>query len=73
MEFDTSHYLPIEIIHETGYATPELRIVNLGSFASVSEFVDGLEADDVPVDVLLLNAGIYTFDYEKSQDGYESS
>jgi short-subunit dehydrogenase len=50
----------------------ELRIVDLNNFASVSAFSDDLDKEGIQIDVAVLNAGIHTFDYEKSSDGYES-
>jgi short-subunit dehydrogenase len=63
----------LELTAETGFKRMELRIVDLNNFASVSTFSDNLDKEGIQVDVAVLNAGIHTFDYEKSSDGYEST
>jgi NAD(P)-dependent dehydrogenase (short-subunit alcohol dehydrogenase family) len=48
-------------------------MLDLASFASVSMFVEELEKDDIPVDILLANAGMLNLRYEQTPDGWEST
>ncbi|TCD62834.1 hypothetical protein EIP91_006347 [Steccherinum ochraceum] len=63
-----------EIKKETGFDDVVCWPLELTSFASVKAFVDRFEREtDGRLDVLLLNAGIVTFDYILTADGHEST
>jgi NAD(P)-dependent dehydrogenase (short-subunit alcohol dehydrogenase family) len=50
----------------------QVRMLDMGSFQNVKKFVDELERDVKTIDVVLLNAGVLSFDFEKSPDGWET-
>lgn len=52
-------------------ANVSVREVDMASFESIKNFCTKLEEDSPRVDVALLNAGLYEFDFEKSKHGYE--
>jgi len=55
---------------ETGYKA-ELWLIDLSSFASVSEFATRFEQEGGRLDYLVMNAGIAACSYEESKEGYE--
>ncbi|KAF9460539.1 short-chain dehydrogenase [Collybia nuda] len=58
---------------ETGFEPVELWIIDLANFSSVSEFSRKFEDDGGRLDILVQNAGIATFDYQETSDGWEST
>lgn len=52
----------------TGRARPQVRALNLADSASVASFVDQW---DVPLDILVTNAGIVTTELERTDAGWE--
>lgn len=50
----------------------QVRILDMNTFASVKDFVDGLKKDVKSIDIVLLNAGCIEVTYIKSPDGWES-
>ncbi|KAJ7483218.1 hypothetical protein FB451DRAFT_1084389 [Mycena latifolia] len=56
----------------TGYATAELWIIDLADFASVKRFADKFEQDGGRLDILVENAAIAPFTYDRTTDGWES-
>jgi retinol dehydrogenase 12 len=63
----------VEIQHETGYEGGKVMILDLGDFASVSAFAATFEKEHDRLDILVCNAGVETFDYETSKDGWETT
>ncbi|KAI0344674.1 NAD(P)-binding protein [Trametopsis cervina] len=55
---------------ETGFL-PEVRVVDLSDFQTVIAFAKGLE--DVPLDIVVANAGVRLVEYQVSKDGWEQS
>ncbi|KFY67149.1 hypothetical protein V496_01723 [Pseudogymnoascus sp. VKM F-4515 (FW-2607)] len=49
-----------------------VRILDMNTFASVKDFVDGLQKDVKRVAIVLLSAGCVEFTYTKSPDGWET-
>ncbi|EIW75008.1 short-chain dehydrogenase [Coniophora puteana RWD-64-598 SS2] len=62
-----------EITRRSGYANTELWIIDLSSFASVSEFADRFERETGSLDMLVMNAALATRKYEVTKDGWEST
>lgn len=58
---------------KTGYKNTELWLVDLGDFSSVRAFADRFEKDGGRLDILVQNAGVASFDYESTVDGYETT
>ena len=58
------------VAEETGYAA-ELRVIDLASFASVRNFVSGLQNE--PIDIIVANAGISQAQCIVTDDGWEQS
>ncbi|KAJ7483178.1 hypothetical protein FB451DRAFT_1338105 [Mycena latifolia] len=58
---------------ETGYSKAELWIIDLADFASVKHFADKFEQDGGRLDILVENAGVATWAYETTKDGWETS
>lgn len=50
----------------------QVRILDTNTFASVKDFVDGLQKDVKRIDIVLLCAGCVEFTYTKSPDGWET-
>lgn len=48
-----------------------IQEIDLASFASIREFVRRIEEDDIKVDVLINNAGLFQCPYQKTADGLE--
>jgi retinol dehydrogenase 12 len=63
----------IEIQQETGYTGGKVMILDLGNFASISAFAAAFQEEHDRLDVLVCNAGVETFDYETSKDGWETT
>jgi NAD(P)-dependent dehydrogenase (short-subunit alcohol dehydrogenase family) len=50
----------------------QVRTLDIDTSNSVEVFVDSLKAEVRAIDIVLLNAGVHNFIYEKSPDGWES-
>ena len=61
------------IKEETGCESVELRRVDLADFGSVVEFAAKFEQEVEWLDILVYNAGIATWEYEATKDGWEST
>jgi NAD(P)-dependent dehydrogenase (short-subunit alcohol dehydrogenase family) len=48
-------------------------ILDMDTFAGVLKFVKDVKANIKSIDVVLLNAGVHTFDFQLSPDGWEKS
>ncbi|KAJ7792313.1 hypothetical protein B0H14DRAFT_3115225 [Mycena olivaceomarginata] len=63
-----------ELKAETGYAKPELWIVDLAKFGSVRQFADKFERDGGRLDILVENAAVALFEYSATTgDNWETS
>ena len=61
-----------DIKKTTGNNNVEVMHLDLTSLKSVREFVDTFRARNLPIHLLICNAGIMACPYEKTVDGYES-
>lgn len=61
-----------ELKKSTGNDKIEVMELNLNSLQSVRNFVDQFRARNLPINILICNAGIMACPYEKTVDGFES-
>ena len=60
-------------IQATGFKNPELALVDLARFASVSAFADTFIRDKAQIDILVYNAAVSVTRYSASNDGWEET
>ena len=61
-----------EIESATGFKSCEPWTVDLADFSSVTRFVGKFQQECSRLDILVMNAGIVSWGYEESVDGWES-
>ena len=49
----------------------QVRILDMDTFDGVKSFVNGLRKDVKSIDIVLLNAGLHNFNYQKLPEGWE--
>jgi NADP-dependent 3-hydroxy acid dehydrogenase YdfG len=67
----SSDTLP-EIAADTGF-TPELLLMDMTNFSSVSAFATAFQDKYERLDILLCNAGVSLHHYEPTKDGHETT
>ncbi|MET0135011.1 MAG: oxidoreductase [Kibdelosporangium sp.] len=61
-----------ELLAEQPQAKAEIRLLDLADLDSVRAFADGIASDDVPVDVLVNNAGVMMPPRSLTKQGFET-
>lgn len=61
-----------DIRRSTDRGVVEFRQLDLASLASVRSFVSGVESDDLRIDGLMNNAGVFALDQSTTVDGFET-
>jgi retinol dehydrogenase 12 len=73
VEFMLILFGSIELKKETSFDKAEVGILDLSNFESVKAFADKFLKENERLDLLCENAGMMTYDYEATKDGWEIS
>ena len=62
-----------ELEKATGYQGAEVRTVDLSSFKSVQDFANGIEEEDLALDIMVYNSAVLMNEHQETADGWEQT
>ena len=62
-----------ELEKDTGYQGAEVRTVDLSNFKSVQDFANGIEEEDLALDIMVYNSAVLMNEHQETADGWEQT